>query len=502
MTTAGLRLPAGNVATKWARAEGIDSMVEDRHSGVARRRADVLVVGGGTSGCVAAIAAARTGADTLLVERYGFLGGTATFGNPSHGGMDGHGNIVARGIADEIVQRMIAEGGSVGYQRGVPWGPGSPEGIEYSYIQYDHELLKYVLVEMCEEAGVRLLLHSFLDRALMDGNRLVGVDVLTKSGHRELLGAVVVDGTGDGDVAAAAGAEFQYGDAEGMVQNVTLLFKVGGVDLDRALEALKVGNILHGYGTSHNKIKFGRFIDGTPGLLGFQARIRARFGGEPDVERDIVLACSAYRPGQVNLNFTRTTGIDPTDPDDLTRAEVQERRKAFAAVKALRAEVPGFEMCYMLSSAVQVGVRESRRIVGGYILTQDDVLQGRKFADCVAKGAYPIDIHDPQGGPHTFQFIKDGGSYDIPYRCLVPRRVDGLLIAGRAVSCDHAALGSVRNQSTVGAIGHAAGTAAAMAAREGVAPRQLDVEVLRQTLRAQGAYVDAPAEAEAPPPTA
>ena len=458
------------------------------------KSADVVVVGGGTSGCVAAIASARTGADTLLVERYGFLGGTATFGNPYHGFMDGHGNLVARGIPNEIIERLQAEGGSPGHLRGMQWGPGAPEGVEYTVTPYDHQLIEYVLIKMCEEAGVRFLLHAVLDHTIVDGNKVRGVDVLTKSGHRELLADVVVDATGDGDVAAAAGAEFDYGGSEGEVQNVTVLFKVGGVDIDRALAALKAGNSqLQGWGQWHNKVKYGpRLGETEPSVLGFQARVSARYAGEKDADRKVILAANAYRKGEAFLNLTRTTNINATDPDDLTRAEIEERKKVVEAIKALREDkVPGLENIYLISMAPQVGIRESRRIVGEYIITKEDVLEGRTFPDCIAKGAYPIDIHDPKGGPHYFYFIKEGRSYDVPYRSIVPKRVDNLLIAGRAVSCDHDALGSVRNQATVAAIGHAAGAAAAFASLHALAPRAINVQALRSLLRKQGAYVDA-----------
>ncbi|MCL4370348.1 MAG: FAD-dependent oxidoreductase [Chloroflexi bacterium] len=459
-----------------------------------QENADVIVVGGGTSGCVAAIAAARAGADTLLVERYGFLGGTATFGNPFHGFMDGHGELVVRGIPDEIIQRLVAEGGSSGHLRHMSWGPGAPEGIECSFTPYDHELIKYVLIKMCEESGVRLLLHAFLSGVVMEGDRVRGVTVLTKSGQRDLLGKVIVDATGDGDVAAMAGAEFDYGGEEREVQNVTLLFKVGGADIDRAFEALKAGNSqLQGWGNWHNKVKHGpRFGETESSMLGFQARVSSRFGGEKDADQTIILSCSCYRQGVTLLNLTRTTKIDGTRDEDLTRAEIEERKKVVEAVKALREErVPGFENCYLLATAPQVGIRESRRIVGEYVLTKDDVLEGRKFRDGIARGAYPIDIHDPKGGAHFFHFIKDGDSYDIPYRCLVPKSIDGLVIAGRAVSCDHDALGSVRNQATVAAIGQAAGVAAALAAEQRIAPRQLVVEGLGRALVQQGAYLGA-----------
>ena len=337
-----------------------------------------------------------------------------------------------------------------------------------------------------------MLLHAFLSEVVMDGERVRGVIVQTKSGRRELLAEVVVDATADGDVAALAGGEFDYGGTEGEVQNVTVLFKVGNVDVNRALEALKAGNTpLQGWSTWHNKVQYGpRFGETEASVLGFQARVSAHLGGESDADRNIIMAVCAYRSGEAILNLTRTTNIDGTSDEDLTRAELEERKKVVEAVKALREEkVPGFENCYLLSTAPQVGIRESRRIRGEYTLTREDVLEGRKFPDGIGRGAYPIDIHDPKGGPHFFHFIKDGGSYDIPYRCLVPKRTEGLVISGRAVSCDHDALGSVRNQATVAAIGQAAGVAAALSAKEGVSPRELAIDRLRVGLLAQGAYL-------------
>ena len=455
--------------------------------------ADVLVVGGGTSGCIAAIAAARTGADTLLVERYGFLGGTATLGNPFHGFMDGHGKLVVRGIADELIQRLVEEGGSPGHIRGMQWGPDAPPGIEYSVTPYDHELIKYVLIKMCEESGVRLLLHAFLTDAIVEGNTVKGVTVYTKSGRRDLTAKVVIDGSGDGDVAAFAGAEFDYGGDKGQVQNVTLLFRLGNVDVDRALEALKAGNSpLEGWGKWHNKVTYGpRLGESAPSMIAFQTPISAKFGGEKDAERRIIIALAALRKGEVIVNLTRTTNIDGTSDEDLTRAEVEERKKAVEAMKALREQkVPGFENCYLLSTAVQVGIRESRRIVGEYVITRDDVVGCARFPDGIARGAYPIDIHDPKGGPHRFTFMKDGGSFDVPYRSLIPKRMENLIICGRAISCDHEALGTVRQQATTAAVGHAAGTAAALAAKQGIAPRRLDPALLRRTLIEQKAYIN------------
>lgn len=453
---------------------------------------DVVVVGGGTSGSIAAIAAARSGADTLLVERYGFLGGTATFGNPFHGFFNGKGEQVVKGIPEELVQLLVSIEGSPGHLTGFKWGPGTPENLQYSQTPYDHELIKYALLKMNVDAGTRFLLHAVYVGPIIEGNELKGIIVQTKSGRREIYAKVVVDASADGDVAASAGAEFDYGNQEGEVQNVTLLFKLGNVDMERALAALEEGSVLSGKDDWHCKITRGRRLgEDKESVIAFQARVTGDIGGETDPEKakkGIILAGLMYRPGEYVANLTRTTGINGTSDEDLTRAEVSERIKVFEAVRALH-KIPGFEKCYLITTAAQVGVRETRRVVGEYVLTKEDCIDGRKFADSISHGAYPIDIHDPKGGPHWFQFIKDGESYGIPYRCCVPKSIDQLLIAGRAISMTHEALGSVRNQATVMGIGHGVGTAAALAARQGRRPRDLDVNELRQLLVQQGAVV-------------
>jgi hypothetical protein len=212
---------------------------------------------------------------------------------------------------------------------------------------------------------------------------------------------------------------------------------------------------------------------------------------DDDLEQGKELSCGfrSLRPGELRLNVTRTTGVDGTKAEDLTRAEIAERKNAFEVAKALKKHVPGFEKSYLANTAVEVGVRESRRIVGDYELSTMDVAEGRDFRDSVCRGAYPVDIHDPEGGHVKHTFIKDGKSYGIPYGCFLPKGVENILVAGRCISTSHEAHGSSRQMPTCVGMGQATGTAAAMAAMSGITPRVLDVDLLRSRLVVQGACV-------------
>jgi len=212
---------------------------------------------------------------------------------------------------------------------------------------------------------------------------------------------------------------------------------------------------------------------------------------DDDLEKGKELSCGfrSMRPGELRLNVTRTTGIDGTKAEDLTRAEISERKNAFEVTKALKKHVPGFEKAYLASTATEVGVRESRRIVGDYQLSTQDVAEGRDFVDSVCRGAYPVDIHDPNGGHVKHTFIKDGKSYGIPYGCFLPKGLEGILVGGRCISASHEAHGSARQMPTCVGMGQAVGTAAALAVTKGITPRALDVNTLRETLLKQNACV-------------
>ncbi len=437
------------------------------------REVDVLVVGGGNAGCAAALAAARSGARTLLVERYGFLGGTATASMVGpwmtfHSGDD----RIVGGIAQEIVDRLVLRGGSSGHVH---------DASDYvaTITPFDPEIHKALLFEMMAESGVALLLHAWFLEAIVDGTRVAGVRVATVGGIRELRGACTIDATADAYVAASAGVPTQQGDARGRVQPASLMFRLSHVDL-AALSAYvrqhpeQMRSSLKGHERTPDR------LTAVAGLYELWEAARAR--GEVTIPRELVSFFATPYPDEVTVNMTRVIGIDPLDPDDLTRAEVEARAQVTQLLAFFKHNVPGFANARIAATATQIGIRESRRIVGEYTLTAEDVLQGRAFDDAVARSAYPIDIHNPSGSGTTTHRLAPGAAYEIPYRCLVPTRVDDLLVAGRCISTTHEALASTRLTPTVMTLGQAAGTAAALSVQAGVSPRRLDPAALRARL--------------------
>jgi hypothetical protein len=312
-----------------------------------------------------------------------------------------------------------------------------------------------------------------------------------------------VDCTGDGDLAARAGAKFVYGrEGDGEAQPVSAIFRVGGVDLDKTWAYLEDHpedfETPPGYNGSEYSVEKFRSTPGI-GVAGFRSLIaRARAAGDYTIPRDDMGFNPFPGRREVTVNITRVHGIDGTDPDDLTRAEIDTQLQILESLRFLRKYVPGFEQSYVVSSPFQVGIRETRHILGGYVLTKDDVVTGRDFADQVARGAYPLDIHDVNAAAGTRTDVKGGGtdlskidrSYGIPARCLVASGIDNLLVAGRAISASHAAAASARGQPVCMATGHAAGTIAALAARKGTTPSALDIAEIHRTLAAQNAVLE------------
>ena len=406
---------------------------------------DVIVVGGGPGGLAAAVASARNGADTLLIERYGFLGGMATAGlvNPFMTYWAGEEQII-RGILDELIERLTKLGA---------YGKGSRTA-------FDPEAFKLVADEMCAESGVRMLLHTSLTDVTRDGSAIKCVETFGKSGKRPACAKVYVDATGDADLAFMAGARCEKGRTEdGLTQPMTLNFRVCNVDTER-MPGTQERNALYD---------------------------KAKAEGRLTCPRENVLMFLTTRPTEMHFNQTRITGADGTSSEDLTRAEIEARRQAWEFLAFLRRDVPGFENAEILMSGPQIGIRESRRVIGDYVLTEDDVLVARKFADVIARGSYSIDIHSPTGAGTVIKRLRPGESYDIPYRCLVPLGIENLLIAGRPISATHEAHSSLRIMPICIAIGQAAGTSAALCVKSGSSPRDADVSVLQQALRSQGA---------------
>lgn len=459
-------------------------------------RPQVLVAGGGPSGICAAIAAARNGARTLLIERYGFLGGTATSASVGPFAPFHHGDEqVIQGIPDEIIQRLYGLGGSTGHMK-----------VQYSYgsgthmCWFDREVYKYAAFQLVQEAGADILLHTWVSEAVMDGDRIRGLIVQNKSGRQIIPADVVIDTTGDGDVIAASGARYAFGrESDSRTQAMTLLFEMGGVDVAavrRYVEAhpeefewwspiIPIRPLRPEFQQEH-------FV-----AQGFLSLVKqAMETGELYLGRNSVLLLTTLWPGMMTFNSTRVIGKRGTDARELTEAEIDARRQAMSLAAFMRRYVPGFGRAHIVTTGVQIGVRESRHLVGEYILTGKDVARGHKFPDGIARGYFPIDIHSPTGkegyqpGGSTWTELED--SYDIPYRCCVPERVEGFLAAGRCISASHEAAGSTRSTGTCMALGQAAGTAAALAVKEGVLPRHLNTDELREILETQGASVRRP----------
>jgi len=438
--------------------------------------ADVIVVGGGPAGIVAAIAAGRQGVKTILVERYGFVGGmsTAAMVYPWMTFHADSGEQVIRGIAQEIVDRLMERGGSPGHLR-------DTVGFVHTVTPYHPEIYQVVAMDMLREAGVKLLLHSFVDEVEASDGNIRSVRITTKSGRIELKGKVFVDTSGDADVAYLSGTDTLKGrDGDLQAQPMTMKFRMRGVDLAK----------VKAYMIEHPE----DFYKKTPvkelpdlpltGVSGFYSQWKA---AQVPINRDQVLFFTGPAEDEVLINCTRVQGLDGTDVEDLTRAEEEGRKQVLMMAEFLTRDVPGFEKASVSGVGTQIGIRETRRIVGRYALTKEDVVAGRKFDDAIARSGYPIDIHDPSGKGVTASWIAGDGTYDIPYRCLVPVKTRNLLAAGRCISTTHEALATTRLTPSCMATGQAAGTAAALAVLANVDPIDVDVARLREALKKEKA---------------
>lgn len=437
---------------------------------------DVLVVGGGPGGIAAAIASARNGAETTLVERYGFLGGNLTAGlvGPcmTSYSLDGETQLI-KGVFEEMVERMVEFGGAR-HPRELPGGSPHAGFITYGHHRvtpFDPETAKFVALDMVREAGINLKLHTFMADTLVEDNVVTGIVAASKSGLEALTAKVTVDCSADGDVAAGAGAEFEKGrDSDGLMQPMTLFFRVANVD-DAVVEE---------YVSSHPE-------DFRP----FASIVaKAREAGAFPIPRKGVGVYKTTEPGIWRVNTTRLHNYDGTNADDLTQAEIDGREQIKVLLKFFREWLPGFENSHLYDTAATMGVRETRRIVGEYTLTLEDLATGREFEDVIGLCGYPVDIHSPTGdGGGADGEMPTANIYQMPYRSLVPKDVDGLLVAGRALSATHEALGAVRVMPPVFAMGQAAGTAAALAIEWDKQPRDIPVPQLQELLERQGAYL-------------
>ncbi len=456
---------------------------------------DVVVAGAGMSGVVAAIAAARNGARVLLTDRLPFLGGNMTAGLLGNF-LTFHnmkGEQITAGIAQEIVDHCIERGGAFREHRGhLP----NAYGNAYSVTPVDPEVLKLVTQLLCVEAGVSLLLNTFIAGTLTEGHRIIGIRVVNKSGEQTIRAKVFVDATGDADLVSSAGGRFLMGDERGRVMSISLFSRLGNVDLDRHLAYVKENpsEFMLGEDPYIGKTK-AQIADGLkswidyPLVTGHYSAVkRAQARGDFHPNRQRVVFQVTTIPGVVVLNATSLLGYDPTDAESLTRAALEGREQIFAVWEFFRKYVPGFDKSFILDSASALGVRESRRIAGVRTLTDADCVAGRKNEDDIGLGAYCLDVHQGSG-IIEHKHIEKGEAYGIPYGTLVPEKVDGVIVAGRSLSSERFANGSARCQAPIMGMGEAAGMAAALCAEHGLQPRDVPVGQLRGMLSAAGAVV-------------
>ena len=446
------------------------------------RTVDLLVVGGGTAGAVAAIAAGREGLKTLVVEQFGFLGGTQTGalvtpmmpnqinGQPLNGGIDMEINLRLNGMRESGV-----------------WKDGNRGW-------FNPEATKFVLEKMAGEAGAEILYYTMFEDVVMDGNAVAGAVVTNKAGRQAILAERTVDASGDGDVAFRSGAVFESGDPKtGLNQPFSVRFHIGNVDLPRFaafLRSLGRHDVMEGAEGTEVMLIHTAMVWNKGWTLEPVFRQAVSDGVLEERDGNYFQAFSmAGRPGELAFNCPRISlDIDGTDPFHLSLAQVKGREIVQRYVTFCRRYLPGCEEAYLVFTAPMVGVRESRRIRGEYYLTTDDVLGAKKFPDAVGRNNYPLDIHrDADDEKLTITRLPAGEYHEIPYRCLVPLKVENLLVAGRCFSASFEAQSSVRIQSNCRAMGEAAAVASALSLQHGIAPRAFDGVALRRALVKRGA---------------
>lgn len=455
---------------------------------------DVLVVGGGISGSMAAVGAARLGAKVLMVEQYGFLGGMLTAGGVGpmmsfHAGKE----QVVKGPTGELIVRLVKKGKSPGHIF-------DTNLYTYSVTPFDAEGMKLELEEMLLESGVQILYHTMLAGVSVKDDKIESIKVCNKSGLTNIKAKIYIDATGDADLSAWSGVDFTVGRAsDGLCQPMTMNIKARCIDISKIRTYIK----------ENAAEEFPQYI-GKTNLLdnaqrlsigGYkktyqQAKEKGIFQTDLKNRTDILFFETNY-PNEVIINTTAVLGHSSIDPWSLSTAEIEARKQVDELTYFLKTYVPGFENMEVAYSGPMIGIRSSRQINGLYKLTLNDLLQTKIFDDTIAHGGYPVDVHDPEGKDDSnrdfYKIVENqlqsGECYQIPYRCLVNNVIANLITVGRSISATFEAQGAIRVSPIAGAIGHSGGVAAGLAAKSAVNARDVSIATLRETLKQQGAYL-------------
>lgn len=424
-------------------------------------KGDLVVAGGGPSGFAAAICAARRGLKVILLERYGFLGGMATAGFVGticgmylhHPDKVEH---IIEGFAKELTDKLKDMGGA--------FGPFIREG--FTALIYNPWVMKRLLDDLVEkEPNITLMLHTYVADSVVADGEIKGLAVASPEGLKGVVGDIYIDATGDAAVALSSGVETEKGDARGSVMTPTMMFLVQGMDLAEYQK--------EGMAVLNDKIKEAAKTKKYP-LTVSQGLILPTFrSGEA-----LVKISSLERDGRA---------LDGSVVSDLTFGELKGRADAEVSADFLKNEVPGFKAAFLADTAVQVGIRETRRIVGEYVLTKDDVIGGRRFEDNICLSSWPLELWEEGAKEPRMVLLDEDLYYGVPYRSLIPKGINNLLVTGRAISTDHDALASARVMGVCMAEGQAAGTAAELAVKGGIGVKEVDIGELLSELKKKGA---------------